>query len=72
MRNLRQRLGGFITAATIAAVLVSATPAFAETGSIGGAAKNTCAFVGGLLYKVPPDSPAAALFIAILVAFDCD
>jgi hypothetical protein len=72
MRNLRQRLGGFIAAATIAAVLGSATPAFAETGTIGGNGKNTCAFVAGLLLKVPSDSPAAALFTAVLATWECD
>ena len=72
MRNLRQRFGAFIGASMLAMMLGSATPAFAETGTMGGNGKNTCAFVAGLLYKVPPDSPAAVLFTSIMIAFDCD
>ena len=71
MKNLRQRFGGFVLAAMLAAILGNATPAFAETGQIGGSAKNTCAFVSGLLMKVPADSGAAVVFTAMLIAFDC-
>jgi len=72
MRNLRQRFGAFVAAGVLAMILGSASPAFADTGTIGGTAKNTCAFVSGLLYKVPPDSGAALVFKSIMIAFDCD
>ena len=61
MRNLRQRFGGFIVAGILAAVLgTTTTPAFAEIGQMGGNGKNTCAFVLGMLFKVPADSGAAS------------
>jgi hypothetical protein len=73
MRNLRQRFGGFIVAGILAAVLgTTTTPAFAEIGQLGGNAKNTCAFVLGMLYKVPADSGAAAVFNALAIGFGCD
>jgi len=73
MRNLRQRFGGFIVAGILAAVLgTTTTPAFAEIGQMGGNAKNTCAFVLGMLFKVPADSGAAAVFKALYIAYDCD
>jgi putative flippase GtrA len=73
MRNLRQRFGGFIVAGILAAILgTTTTPALAETGQIGGAAKNTCAFIAGMLFKVPADSGAATVFQALYLAFDCE
>jgi H+/gluconate symporter-like permease len=72
MRNLRQRFGGFIVAGMLAAILGSATPAFADTGAIGGNGKNTCAFVAGLLEKVPADSGAALMLLAVYAGFNCD
>ena len=73
MRNLRQRFGGFIVAGILAAVLgTTTTPAFAEIGQMGGNGKNTCAFVLGMLFKVPSDSGAAAVFQALAIAYDCD
>jgi hypothetical protein len=73
MRNLRKRFGGIIVAGILAAVLGStATPAFAEIGQMGGNAKNTCAFIAGMLFKVPADSGAAAVFQAFYIAFSCD
>jgi hypothetical protein len=73
MRNLRKRFGGVIVAGILAAVLgTTTTPAFAETGQIGGAAKNTSAFIAGMLFKVPADSGAAAVFQAFYIAFECE
>ena len=72
MRNLRQRFGAVMAAGVLAMILGSVTPAFADTGAMGGNGKNTCAFVAGLLFKVPPDSGAAQVFKAIMIAFDCD
>jgi len=73
MRNLRKRFGGFIAAGILAGVLATTTtPAFAEIGQMGGNAKNTCAFVLGMLFKVPADSGAAAVFQALSIAYDCD
>lgn len=71
MQNLRQRFKGFIVAGVLAAILGGATPAYAEVAQIGGAGKNTCAFVAGMLLKVPADSGAAAVFNALLIAFEC-
>jgi hypothetical protein len=73
MRNLRQRFGGFIVAGIFAAILATTTtPAHAEIGQLGGNAKNTCAFIAGMLFKVPADSGAAAVFQAFYIAFDCE
>jgi putative flippase GtrA len=72
MRNLRQRFGGFIVAGILAAVLgTTTTPALADVGQMGGTAKNTCAFIAGMLFKVPADSGAAAVFQAFYIAFSC-
>ena len=73
MRNLRKRIGGFIAAGLLAGVLATTTtPAFAEEGQMGGSGKNTCAFVLGMLFKVPADSGAATVFKALYLAYDCD
>lgn len=69
MRNLRQRFGAFVFAGVLAGFLGSAVPAYAD---IGGATRNTCAFVAGLLFKVPADSGAAGVFRAMLIAYECD
>jgi hypothetical protein len=72
MRNFRQRFGGFIVAGILAAVLgTTTTPALADIGQMGGNAKNTCAFIAGMLFKVPADSGAAAVFQAFYIAFEC-
>ena len=48
---------------------------FAEDGlptSMGGSSHDTCAFVAGKLYKVPPTSGAAVIFMAVLSLLQCD
>ena len=75
MRNLRQRLTGFAAAVITAIILGSASPAFAADGlptSMGGSSHDTCAFVAGKLYKVPPTSGAYVVFMAVLSLLDCD
>ena len=72
MRNLRQRLCAFVAATMLAIVFGGVTPAYADIGTMGGKAKNTCAFAAGLLLKVPADSGAAEMLKALLAGFDCD
>ena len=75
MRNLRQRLTGFVAATMFAMILGSVAPVFAEDGlptSMGGSSHDTCAFVAGRLYKVPPTSGAAVIFMAVLSILQCD
>jgi hypothetical protein len=69
MRNLRQRFGAFVFAGVLAGVLGSSIPAYAD---IGGTKRNTCAFIAGLIFKVPADSTAADVFRAMLISYDCD
>jgi hypothetical protein len=69
MRNLRQRFGAFVFAGVLAGIIGSSVPAFAD---IGGAKRNTCAFILGLSLKVPSDSPAASVFRAMMIGYDCD
>lgn len=71
MRNLRQRLVAFTAATLLAVIIGGVSPAYAD-GVMGGPTKNTCAFVAGMFFRVPPDSAAASVFKAILVAYDCD
>ena len=72
MRNLRQRLTGFVAASMFAMILGSVSPAFAASVNMGGEAHDTCAFVSGKLYKVPPTSGAAFVFMAVLSLLQCD
>jgi hypothetical protein len=72
MRNLRQRFGGFIVAGILAAVSGPPHAGLCRDRQMGGNAKNTCAFVLGMLFKVPADSGAAAVFQALSIAYDCD
>ena len=72
MRNLRQRLTSFVAATMFAMILGSVTPAFAEPINMGGSSHDTCAFVAGKLYKVPPTSGAAVIFMAVLSLLQCD
>src|SRR4029078_5507014 len=68
MRNLRPRFGGLIVPGILAAVLgTTTTPAFAEIGQMGGSGKNTCAFVLGMLFKVPADFGAAGVFARLFI-----
>jgi hypothetical protein len=71
MRNPRQFVGAFVLAATMASLLGSASPASADVGAPGGAAKGTCGFLQGILYKMPPDV-AAALAPLFNELFSCD
>jgi hypothetical protein len=75
MRNLRQRLTGFVAATMFAMILGSVSPAFAADGlptTMGGPGKDTCAFVAGKLYKVPPTSGAFVVFMAVMSILQCD
>ena len=75
MRNLRQRFTGFVAAGMLAMILGSVAPVFAEDGlptSMGGSNHDTCAFVAGKLYKVPPTSGAYVMFVAVLSLLQCD
>jgi hypothetical protein len=72
MRNLRQRLTGFVAAGIIAAILGSVSPAYAASIEMGGPNKDTCAFVAGKLYKVPPTSGAYVVFLAVMSLLECD
>ena len=74
MRNLRQRLTGIAAAVITAIILGSASPALAADGptNMGGSSHDTCAFVAGKLYKVPPTSGAYVVFMAVLSLLDCD
>lgn len=75
MRNLRQRLTGFAAAVITAIILGNASPAFAADGlptNMGGSSHDTCAFVAGKLYKVPPTSGAYIVFMAVLSLLECD
>lgn len=72
MRNLRQRLTGFAAATMLAMILGSTSPVFAASVNMGGEAHDTCAFVAGKLYKVPPTSGAFFVFMAVLSILQCD
>ena len=72
MRNLRQRIGAFVAAGIVAMILGSVTPAYAASIEMGGPNKDTCAFVSGKLYKVPPTSGAYVVFVAVLTLLQCD
>jgi hypothetical protein len=71
MSKHRQFVGAFVMAVMLAAVLGSARPAFADTGAPGGAAKGTCGFLQGILYKMP-DSVAATMATLFDNLFGCD
>ena len=75
MRNLRQRLTGFVAATMFAMILGSVSPAFATDGlptNMGGSSHDTCAFVAGKLFKVPPTSGAAVVFLAVMSLLECE
>jgi hypothetical protein len=69
MRNLRQRFGAFVLAGVMAAVMFGATPAYAGAlsadGTIGGSGKNACAFVEGLLMKIPEGVPGTTVAVGL-------
>jgi len=71
MRNLRQRLTSFMAAGVIAMILGSVNPAYAASINMGGS-HDTCAFVAGKLFKVPPTSGAAVVFMAVMSLLECD
>jgi hypothetical protein len=75
MRNLRQRLTGFVAAGIFAMVLGGVTPVFAADGlptNMGGSSHDTCAFVAGKLFKVPPTSGAYVVFVAVMTLLQCE
>jgi hypothetical protein len=65
---MRKFTGAFVVAALMAGVFGAAQPAFADTGSLGGAAKSTCGFLAGLLYKVGAPEVIGAILSNI---FEC-
>ena len=67
MRNLRKQFGAFVLAGVMAAVLGSATT-FAD---MGGAQRNTCAFILGKIVAAPSDSVQASIFRAFYLSWDC-
>jgi hypothetical protein len=70
MRNLRQRFGAFVLAGVLAAAMFGTTsPAYAGAlsadGTIGGSGKNACAFVEGLLMKIPEGVPGTTVAVGL-------
>jgi hypothetical protein len=67
MRN--RFFGAFIVAAVLSVSLLGNTRiASADTGSLGGAAKSTCGFLQGILYKVGAPEVVGQILMSL---FDC-
>jgi hypothetical protein len=63
MRNSRRLVGGLVLA------LMMSTALSADTGAPGGAKRDTCGFLQGILYKIGTPDSLAVIFESV---FGCD
>jgi hypothetical protein len=68
---MRKFTGAFVLAALMASMLTVAQPAWADTGAPGGPNRSTCAFLSGIVMKIPNADLAAVAAAIFNNLFGC-